>query len=273
MTTETRRESAAETVREVLAATTGETERYVINPSETFLLALASVAAETRDVPPLRVLGRRDALRVLRTDFTAGSRVADLVADGSVTIREAALDDETPMLVAEDGIYALVLVADVTGTVVARPDELVAEVRETCAELWADADPYPLRLPGYDRLRESALTDLGEAFRDDLDTALTVADDLDDPDAFHPVRAVVAVAAHRELLHYDVSRWGEDCGLASTASFSRHKTDLEDAGLVDTEKVPVDMGRPRQRLLLTDEARDLVDTEGVAALIRRAIAV
>ena len=60
-------------------------------------------------------------------------------------------------------------------------------------------------------------------------------------------------AARNEQLLYDVSRWGEEVGLASKATFSRTKTALENAGLVGTEKVPIDVGRPRLRLTLAPE--------------------
>ncbi|WP_256370423.1 DUF5821 family protein [Halorubrum sp. SD690R] len=41
--------------------------------------------------------------------------------------------------------------------------------------------------------------------------------------------------------------------MASKATFSRAKSALEDAGLIETEKVPLDIGRPRLRLIATDE--------------------
>jgi hypothetical protein len=49
--------------------------------------------------------------------------------------------------------------------------------------------------------------------------------------------SLLVAAKNRELL-YDISRWGEDIGLASKATFSRTKTRLEDNGLIETEKVP-----------------------------------
>jgi DNA-binding MarR family transcriptional regulator len=63
--------------------------------------------------------------------------------------------------------------------------------------------------------------------------------------------SLLVAARNRELL-YDISRWGEDVGLASKATFSRTKSQLEERGLLDTEKVPIDVGRPRLRLRLTD---------------------
>jgi DNA-binding MarR family transcriptional regulator len=55
---------------------------------------------------------------------------------------------------------------------------------------------------------------------------------------------------------------GEDTGVASKATFSRVKTRLEDRDLIETEKVPIDVGRPRLRLVLVPD--DLEDVEHLA---------
>ena len=54
--------------------------------------------------------------------------------------------------------------------------------------------------------------------------------------------------------------------IASKATFSRTKTRLEDAGIIDTEKVPIDVGRPRLRLKLGDERLHGVDAGELAAV-------
>ena len=76
------------------------------------------------------------------------------------------------------------------------------------------------------------------------------------------------MAAKHEQLLYDISRWGEDAGVASKATFSRTKTHLEERGLLETEKVPIDVGRPRLRLLVGDERLGEVDAEELASVAR-----
>lgn len=93
-----------------------------------------------------------------------------------------------------------------------------------------------------------------------------------DGDGLDEVTISLLVAARNEVLLYDISKWGEDVGIASKATFSRTKTKLEELGLIDTEKVPIDVGRPRLRLKLgadelvaagadelADEAQKLLD--------------
>lgn len=270
MTTETTSEAPVDAVRRVLSASgDGEKPRYLINPTREFLFALAVAGTDGEPSPPVRVLGRRETLRDLRQDFLMGSRIANLIQTGAVTLREAELHDETPMVVGRDAVHALVLVEETAGSVSAGAGTFHDDVRAASASLWADADRYHLRTPALAALRRSMTADLGEGFREGFETALDMVAGLRDRTEFHEVRAALVVAAERELLHYNVSRWGEDSGLASTASFSRHKTDLEDEGVVTTEKEPVQMGRPRQRLLLTDEYREIADGEGVATLLSR----
>lgn len=45
-------------------------------------------------------------------------------------------------------------------------------------------------------------------------------------------------------------------GLVNKATFSRTKGRLEEQGAIATEKVPIDVGRPRLRLRLGDQLRD-----------------
>src|SRR5699024_2222448 len=67
---------------------------------------------------------------------------------------------------------------------------------------------------------------------------------------------LLAGAAH-EVMLYNLSNWGEEVGVASRATFSRTKIRLEDAEILATEKVPIAVGRPRQRLLLGEHGREL----------------
>jgi predicted transcriptional regulator len=54
-------------------------------------------------------------------------------------------------------------------------------------------------------------------------------------------------------------------GIASKATFSRTKTKLEDMGLIGTEKVPIDVGRPRLRLKLANDDLRNAETDQLAS--------
>ena len=96
---------------------------------------------------------------------------------------------------------------------------------------------------------------------------LEATETVDSESPLDEVAISLIVAAKNRVLLYDISKWGEDVGLASKATFSRTKTHLEDTGLIDTEKVPIDVGRPRLRLRFADE--DLHDAS-IDDLLERA---
>jgi predicted transcriptional regulator len=101
----------------------------------------------------------------------------------------------------------------------------------------------------------------------DFRTVLKSVEEMSDGE-LDVVEVSLLVAAKHEQLLYDISHWGEDVGVASTATFSRTKTRLEEQGLIETEKVPIDVGRPRLRLLLGDERLHEADTEELASVAR-----
>jgi len=84
-------------------------------------------------------------------------------------------------------------------------------------------------------------------------------------DRLDEVTVSLLVAAKNEALLYDISKWGEDTGVASKATFSRTKTQLEEKGLIETEKVPIEVGRPRLRLTLADRRLQSADSDQIAS--------
>jgi hypothetical protein len=104
------------------------------------------------------------------------------------------------------------------------------------------------------QVRETLEGDIGPETAEDFDTVLdSLQTARGNGEGLDEVTISLLVAAKNGELLYDISKWGEDIGLASKATFSRTKTKLEDMGLIDTEKVPIDVGRPRLRLKLADD--------------------
>ncbi|KPN32124.1 hypothetical protein SY89_02884 [Halolamina pelagica] len=115
--------------------------------------------------------------------------------------------------------------------------------------------------------------DIGDQSREDFDTVLSSLETArGDGDGLDEVTISLLVAAKNDVLLYDISKWGEDVGIASKATFSRTKTRLEELGLIDTEKVPIDVGRPRLRLKLGDERLHGADAEELASVAQSMIA-
>ena len=258
-----------ETLRGVFDSTTGAL--YVVNPWVGLLDALAETGREYEDPPTIRVIAREDTLRTARNRFTLGSRLSDLVGAGVVSLRESSSVPETTVLVDDETVYSPVVVGDRAGAFTETGDAFVAGAVEGTEALWESAEAFDLRTPARATVRETLTAEFDGTVREDFET---VVESIEGGRATRELDEVIVsllVAAKHELLLYDVSRWGEDVGLASKATFSRRKTDLEEMGVVETEKSPTDVGRPRQRLRLTDERFQEADGDSLAALAQNVL--
>ncbi|MFB6175910.1 MAG: DUF5821 family protein, partial [Halobaculum sp.] len=158
MVTETVTGTPRETIRRILGAADADSVQYLLDPPTEFLFALAEVGREIDELPEIRVIGRHEAVRQFRQDFLMGSQIATLVADGTVSLRETELGEETPMIVGPDRVNALVLVEDVATAIETDDPSFVADAVESCADLWEHAEEYHVRTPPLDDLLASIET-------------------------------------------------------------------------------------------------------------------
>ncbi|MFB6077516.1 MAG: transcriptional regulator TbsP [Halarchaeum sp.] len=257
------------TIEDVLASVFGATPDtlFVVNPSVRVVEQYVAAASdEAGALPRTRLLADDGVLKGATADFLVASPLAGLVADDVLSLRTADDLPRASLLVTADRVVSLVDLDDHTGGIATTDPGFVDDVLAACERDWRDAAPYGLRTPPLARVRETLADDLGDDVAADFDALLAADDGLDE------VEAALLAAAKNSVLLYDVSRWGEDVGLASKATFSRTKTRLEDAGLLTTEKVPIDVGRPRLRLLLADDALTGADAAALAETARRALA-
>ena len=241
-------------VEEVLDAAFSDTgdDLLVVDPSPETIVSIVEAGDAGGTLPTTSVLADRRVLKDVLGEFLIASKAADLIDDGVLSIRVLPADAENSLFVSSSRVLALVTTDGGLSALSSNDDAFVSEVFGTYRELFEAAEPYSLRTPPLSRVRETMAADLGEATREDFDRALAALEGDDDSD-LDEVTVSLLVAARNDVLLYDVSKWGEDVGIASKATFSRTKTRLEDLGLIDTEKVPIDVGRPRLRLKIGDE--------------------
>jgi hypothetical protein len=235
---------------------------FVVAPDAETLEGL--IEALDSESPPVSLLADSAALKDVLDDFLVASRAATHVESGGLDIRR--YDRGTnAVIVTDDAVVAVVRGADRVAGLVTDDGDFVADANARFSSAWENAEPYTLRTPSIDRVRETLEAELGEATADDFDAVLSSLDAArGDGEGIDEVTASLLVAAKNEDLLYDVSRWGEDVGIASKATFSRTKTRMEEQGLIDTEKVPIDVGRPRLRLRLADDRLREADVDRLA---------
>ncbi|MFC5367490.1 transcriptional regulator TbsP [Salinirubrum litoreum] len=235
---------------------------FVVQPSSEALEALVETAtAYDGDLPTLQVLAEEAVCKDLRREFLVASRAADLVASDALELRSADPEQGNHLYVTEAGVHAVVAAGSHVALLSTDDEEFTTAAGDRCAAQWESADSFDLRTPPRSRvdgaLREDIGEDVAETFSSVLDSVEAVRGD----DELDEVALSLLVAAKHEVLLYDISKWGEDIGVASKATFSRVKNKLEDAGLLTTEKVPMDIGRPRLRLLLGDDRLKAADPD------------
>lgn len=245
----TNREILAEGLRGVSG------EPLFVNPTRAMMRDLVEMYRDDEGLPGLQILADSDPLKDLAGDFIVASALADLIDEGRFEVRTLSGVPRHSVLVTDGFVLSLV---DTDQRVAGLGTDEEPFVSETLAEYerrWADAETFSLRTPPLSHIRETLEADIGRAAVEDFDRILDSLDEAKgDGDGLDEVTISLLVAANNGELLYDISRWGEDIRLASKATFSRNKNLLEEAGLLDTEKVPIDIGRPRLRLLFADRS-------------------
>ena len=245
-------------------------ELLVVNPSVDVIEALIAVATDVSEFPRIRLLGDEATLKTARGEFTLASNAANLIDDDTLTIRAHQGASENSLLVTPTEVVALVTAGDTVVGLSADDNEFVSLADDVYMSAWEDADEFTLRTPSRLRMRATLADEIGDPVEADftgvLDSLETARSDGNGDADLDPVIISLLVAAKHGVQLYDISRWGEDVGLASKATFSRTKTRLEDEGLLDTEKVPIDVGRPRLRLMFGDDRLGDASTDQLASV-------
>ncbi|GAB3664208.1 transcriptional regulator TbsP [Halopiger thermotolerans] len=241
---------------------------YLVNPSRDAIEEFVGVATDfDGTLPTVHMLADERTLKEVMDDFIVASNAADLISEDALALRTLEEAPENSLVITEDRIVAIVHAGDRVGGLVTDDESFVEDTYAAYAERWDEASTYNLRTPPISDVRETLADEIGPdaeadftAILDSLETARGDGDGLDE------VTISLLVAAKNEALLYDISKWGEDVGIASKATFSRTKTKLEDMGLIDTEKVPIDVGRPRLRLKIGDERLQEADNGQLATV-------
>nr|WP_204959934.1 DUF5821 family protein [Salinigranum salinum] len=260
----------SEGLEDILSTVLSESddELLVINPTPDAIEALVSIATTfDGDLPRVRVVADESLLKDVVDDFIVASNAADLVDAGVLSLKTGIDGEENSLIVTESSVLALVTTDEHVAALATDDEEFVDSAYETYAAIWENASAFKLRTPSISVVRESLASDISEEIRADFDTVLSSLQTArGDGQGLDEVTISLLVAAKNDILLYDISKWGEDIGIASKATFSRTKTKLEDMGLIDTEKVPIDVGRPRLRLKLGDDRLRQADADQLAGV-------
>ena len=258
--------SVGENLRTILAEESGEI--IAVGFDEDSTREFVEILTESDEPPKARLLVEEDVLKWVRDDFVLASTAADLLESDILEVRAATDRLDGALVVTEETVISLLTSDEHSAALVTDDEEFVAAARKHRNDLWEGGEEFDLRTPAYTRVLESLGERFGSEMEADFRTALESVENMDDERELDEVKLSLLVAATHEKLLYDISKWGEDAGVASKATFSRAKTRLEERGLIETEKVPIDVGRPRLRLVLGDERLREAEAEELASVAR-----
>ncbi|WP_133412164.1 transcriptional regulator TbsP domain-containing protein [Halalkaliarchaeum desulfuricum] len=230
----------------------------LVNPPVATLAALADVVTDRDPVtlPSMGVVAEEATLKFIRKRFPIAAKLAELVDTDRLDLRVGSDDKATRVCVTSDTVVTLVPGDSELLTLESQDTDAVEAAREMATNQFETGESFSLRTPPLSTVRSGLEDRFGAAVREDFDRVLAAVAD-NEAGNVDAVTLLLLVGCKHELQQYKLSTWGEDVSLASKATFSRAKTELEDQGLLDTERVPPDIGRPRNRLVLPDNAKSV----------------
>lgn len=237
----------------------------VRNPSREVLTRLTERLSELEsDHQPdsITILALDSVLDELSDQFVPKTLLADLVGQNRVTLREYSFSGtaQSNLFVTPTTATAFVPAQSSWHEFHAADETTSESLYDESQRLVEDGTPYDLRTPGVTRIQATMNEEIGEEYTRDFESVFeTIQTTRGAADGFDEVHVLLLLAAKHNVLFYDLSRWGEDVGIASKSTFSRRKSDLEDQGILSVAKVPREVGRPRHRLCLAEDELETVD--------------
>lgn len=228
----------------------------VLQASPNVLSSYIRVASENRDdIENMRILAGEEDLKEVMRDFLISSAASDLIKDGKLELLSTSDSNQRSLAILNDKtLLSFVDTGDSIGSVASEESELVDEVVSLFGDMWDDGKDFKIRTPPISDVRRTLREEIGEETQEDFSAMLdTLETAKGDGEGLDEITVALLAAAKNNILLYDISKWGEDSGVASKATFSRKKTEMETRGLIDTENVPIDIGRPRLRLQFADD--------------------
>ena len=227
---------------------------YLVNPSEHIIKDAVRDVYDGSNVS-IRVLAPEQRVRSALNAFFLEARAAEAIESGTMQIRTADIPTVS-FIVSPDTLNTIISVGE-TATIGELTDSgMRANLYSQSEAEWKTGGEYTIRSPPVSRVQARLAEKFGKPVQDDFDAALERDTTVDG------VILMLLLAAKHELQFYEIGRCGEELGVGSRATFSRRKTVLTENGVISTESMQIDIGRPRQQLLLDDsELADLAFPE------------
>lgn len=248
-------------------------ELYVINPTTSLVDGLINAIGSTDSKSPdIQILSDKQRFSAIAQRFKIASQLADFVEQDVATIQTIQDYQRNSMLISVDRLSIFPATGEPSPAFTQSVENGLGDLMEMIDSDWEESTKYSLQTPPISRIVETMETDLGAAFKHDFESTLIDIDKIYTGGTEISITTIILlVAARNDLMFYDVGHWAERIGLASRATLSRKKRELEDAEAISTSKVKQEVGRPRMKLHLNEEVATKWDETNADDAIRGVI--
>jgi hypothetical protein len=235
---------------ETLSDIDSDEAKFVISDIELILDVIDFISSQNNT--DFEIIIPESEARQVRLNFPLNSRTVELMRQDRLSIYSTTVNPLPNILTDRAGFYNLIRFGKVTrfyrstdDDTSARIDEELDRVKTTAGQIEPDILPWSELLSQLEKA-------LDRKVRQEFERLIEAAR-IENLGALDGISVAIISAAQAGTLLNDLVTWAGDVELASNATFSRRKQVLEEQGVIRTEKVPTEVGRPKQRLLLSDE--------------------
>ncbi len=207
-----------------------------------------------QDRKSLCILLTDEVASTLSDQFPINSYFQKLYDSYAVEIKQASFSDTPvpPMAVIDDYTYYPVEFGSVSSYVLLEDTPLHSRLSAEFDAQFQRANALDIDVPPWEKLLDGLSEATSPETANEFENLVEGATP-ENLDSLDEVSLALISAAKTGALQYNISKWGEEMKIASKATFSRKKTNLVDRGVITTESVPVETGRPRDRLLINKQ--------------------
>lgn len=206
----------------------------------------------TSDLSGMEILVSKTTADNLRRSFPLNSKLKEILEQHNATLYLTEEPSLPTTVIDGNQAHYYVRMGSVRRFVKLSDDEIGSILTDEFESLLESASRVDIDTPVWSELLAKLESIVGLQTRSEFEQLIEAAK-LEEMDSLDAVSVALIAAAQSGALSYDLGKWAEETGVASKATISRRKTALETDGVIYTEKVPVEVGRPRQRLLLADD--------------------
>lgn len=223
---------------------------FILSDIELILDVVDLISAQN-DVDFEVVIPESEA-RQVKLNFPLNSKVVELIRQNRLTVYATRVSPLPNILKDGSDFYELIRFGDMNQFAKSTDEDLTTRIDEKLDRVKSTAEQVEPDILAWSELLSQLEKTVGIDVRPEFERLIEAAR-VENLGALDDISVAIISAAQAGALLNDLGTWAEDVGLASKATFSRRKNGLEEQGIIQTEKVPIDVGRPKLRLLLSDE--------------------